>query len=1768
MKNIIKSYSQHSIGVNNTMKHSMPNLPKRLIHLMVFLAVCLMTFLVPATSYSYDNPHEYPGEYNGGTCESVGSALLKVRVDTQYGMLKTAEDWLATGDWIYIGHCFVDGDPNVPSLRFHETEDFGGLVAPYRDVNCNNNAPGPCRGPSEPIAWPLTGDLCDGNGNCWCGSDWTNPSLCEEEDDLKEALRKICPDCAEKIFGASTLQTEGQIMGEAVGITGAPFNLVYNSDRAPGYKNFAWLDIPLTQATLPVPLSRIDLTVSVLGKKFEYAYDTDPATTEIPDITPNLIHKFVWDGLDAYGREVSGSVQAGIKIVFNYNTNIASSATFGYPSDPGAISLVDPATSTAIASRQMKQKVQEYRTPIRRVNAQSLGLGGWMMDINHLYDPNERILHSGSGNRLSEQSLNPVITPLETAVSTSTPQDMAVDSQGNIYFVEQALHVIRKRDRDGNITTVAGNGAAGYNGDNIPATDAWLNNPTAIAIAPNDDLYILDTNNNRIRKVDSNGIITTVVGNGSSGEPILGALATESPLIGIRDIAVDSQGVIYFGTRYWIGSGIPFHFVIVRVDRDGIIRSEIGEFQYGLIADAFSLALDSEDNLYMADFWKNRVFKVTPDLKFSIVAGDGTPNVGTNAIDGVPATQSPLTPKSIAIHNGSLYITDANDRVRKVTPGGIISTVAGPGDGSGLLKDNVPAVNSTIVPTAVAVDPSGKLLILDATNNLIRQVESPLPGADSASIEIPAGGGTIINLFDATGRHTQTKNAMTNASIIDFAYDSAGRIASITDGDGDITSIQRDIDGNPLSITSQDGQVTLLGLDANGFLNSVTNPNGEVTTMEYDAGGLLTAFQSPRHQGTAVKSVMEYSADGLLTKDTDAAGGFVQLTRASIGLDDTNVDVTTAEGRASAAGITNLLGDVKNTRVSTDTVGLQSTTNLGTDGSITATGPTGTTVVAKQVPGPRFGMLEPLSEVTVTTPNGLVSNMTPTRTVTLDAGILTSQTDTLDINGRIFTGTFDKVDPAVNPAEFRSDGTSPVGRTSTSFSDAQGRVIQSRVPGIFNSDFTYDPRGRLTTVTQSDRVSGIFYNAAGFVDHVTDPENRTSSFEYDMVGRITKQVLPDLREINFTYDANGNVASITPPGRPLHAFDYTDVDLENLYTPPNVTPPLLDPRTFFTYNLDKQVTSVTRPDGQVISTGYDTGGRISTVTLPDSPPGTPQVYSYAYNGTTGNLDTITAPDGGTLSFTYDGSLLLGSSWGGPAGSVVGSVSRTYDNDFRITSRSVNGANTILFGYDGDGLLNAAGSETLSYDLTNGLMTGTALGVVTESYAYSGFGEVDDYTAQVSAVDQFVTGFTRDKLGRITQKTETVQGVAHTFDYAYNDAGYLVEVKRDSAIQSTYSYDLNGNRLNNGAVYDDQDRLTSTATATYTYTDNGELLTKTEGTDVTQYTYDVLGNLKKVILPSGTSIEYVIDASNRRVGRKVDGILETAWLYKDGINPIAELDGTGNVISRFVYASRGNMPDYVIKGGNIYRIISDHLGSPRLVVDIATGAVVQQMEYDEWGNVLVDTAPGFTPFGFAGGLYDTDTKLIRFGARDYDPVTGRWTAKDPIRFDGDGPNLYGYTQNDPINFVDVNGFTKIKFDISEGVLKIEPEREGATPYDIKASSGKGNCINNVECIKKKSKGPLPPGKYTLKVSDLTNPGFFGDLARNILGDWGDWRAPLKPIEGTTIFGRSGFFLHGGRKRGSAGCIDIGGGIFGDETTDKLLKDILNDPDGIIEFEVVK
>ncbi|MCC6348309.1 MAG: hypothetical protein IT347_01790 [Candidatus Eisenbacteria bacterium] len=137
-----------------------------------------------------------------------------------------------------------------------------------------------------------------------------------------------------------------------------------------------------------------------------------------------------------------------------------------------------------------------------------------------------------------------------------------------------------------------------------------------------------------------------------------------------------------------------------------------------------------------------------------------------------------------------------------------------------------------------------------------------------------------------------------------------------------------------------------------------------------------------------------------------------------------------------------------------------------------------------------------------------------------------------------------------------------------------------------------------------------------------------------------------------------------------------------------------------------------------------------------------------------------------------------------------------------------------------------------------------------------------------------------------------------------------------------------------------------------------------------------------------------------------------------MSPVAELDGDGELLWRFVYSTRGNVPDLAMRGDTVYRVVSDHLGSILALVRASDGAVRAWWNFDAWGNVLTSSGPG-PCLGFAGGLPDSLTGLMKFGARDYDPSLGRWTTKDPLRFEG-GINLYAYCAGGPVDLQDPSG----------------------------------------------------------------------------------------------------------------------------------------------------
>ena len=1396
----------------------------------------------------------------------------------------------------------------------------------------------------------------------------------------------------------SIVKCQSQVLGESIGVSGTPFSLNYRSSRTGGYAQNYTLDFPLTGDTWPSSLREIRVFVNIAGQSFEEVFTTFSA---------NMRYQFAWDGKDAYGRDVSGSMPVTVLLAYMYEV---------YYNLSQLPHIVCPLHYAKHASWQSFLNV---RPPTQ------LHIDGWSLSPHHSYDMRSQTIYLGSGEaQKPRKTVSGIISTLAgtgsvwggysgdegpaTEARLDTPYKVSVAKDGTFYIADTENHAIRKVDFDGIITTVVGTGTYGYSGDGGLATEALLRAPEGVTIAPDGNLYIADYGNDRVRKVDPSGIITTVAGGGTEYEG--GVPATEAWVDSPVDVSIAQDGSLYIASY--------FGNTIQKVDPVGIITIVAGGgYDYVEGAPAtdvrlyhpMGICVSPDGSLYIALEYDHVICKVDPSGIISTVAGNW---ISDYSGDAGPATEASLYyPNQVSLDPyGNLYIADSGNYViRKVDSNGIILTIAGNGTG-GYSGDGGPAKEARLnFPRGVTYAPDGNLYIADTYNNAIRKVTLPRQVEVASSYTLASADGSKIFQFDSKGRHMQTLNALSNAVLYEFTYDpETGLLTNIIDGNGNITTIGRDYDGNPTAIVSPYGLSTTLSLDFNGFLNAITNPAYETWQFINTDNGLINASIDPNGN----TSTYTYNDQGFLTQAQDAAGGYQTLERSNLE-NGYEVTHTTALGRTTTYRVENLdTGEKRFTN--TFPCGCPKERIIGTDGTQTTTGPDGTITTIVEGPDPRFRMQSPIVEsMDVSTPGGLNFNMSFERSLVLadesDLLSLQTQTDTTTINGRNLTSEYDAATRILTK-------TTPQGRTRVDTFNKQQQVVETALFDLEPTQIAYDADGRMTSIVQGTdaaaRELGIAYNSNGFISSITDPMARILSFEYDAAGRIITQTLAGSYQILFDYDAKGNLISITPPGQPAHNFVYTAIDKIDEYTPPALG--AIPVSSTYIYNLDRQLIQLQRPDGATLDIGYDSAGRVSTRTLPRGTIG------YTYDGTSGLLSEITAPGSETLYLTYDGTLLTGLEW---TGTINGSIEQVLDNNFQIVSRSINGAHTIAFAYDQDGLLTQAGSLNITRDAGNGFINETTLGSVADSWIYNGFGETIHYTANYGASPRYSAQYTRDKLGRITEKTETVEGTTHTCNYTYDTAGRLTEVEEDAFTIETYTYDDNGNRLSADGVsadYDSQDRLYQFGTASYTYTNNGELNTKTIGTDITTYSYDVIGSLMGVELPDGTDIQYIIDGSNRRIGKTINGFLVQGFLYKDQLNPVAELDGTGAVVSRFVYASKPNVPDYMIMGGSTYRIISDHLGSPRLVIDIAIGTTVQRMDYDAFGNVVADTNPGFQPFGFAGGLYDPDTGLTRFGARDYDAETGRWTAKDPILFAGGTPNLYSYVMNDPENWHDTSG----------------------------------------------------------------------------------------------------------------------------------------------------
>jgi sugar lactone lactonase YvrE len=313
---------------------------------------------------------------------------------------------------------------------------------------------------------------------------------------------------------------------------------------------------------------------------------------------------------------------------------------------------------------------------------------------------------------------------LATNASIMTPYGVTADNNGSFYFSDYSF-CIRKVTVDGIITTFAGSGSSGFSGDGGLATSASLKQPFGVCMDAFGNCFIADYGNNRVRMVDTNGIIRTVAGNGTSGYNGDGGAATNASLYSPTGVAVDSQGNLFIADRN--------NNCIREVDTNGIITTVAGNGAAGFLGDGgmatnanlnhpFGVAADADGNLFIADSGNNRIRCVNSNGIITTLAGTG--NAGYSG-DGGPASNANLNfPSDVKVDRfGFIYFADVNNsRVRGIDPSGVITTVAGSATQGYSGDGGSPTTASLKLPFAIALDAFGSLLVCDMQNFRVRKV--------------------------------------------------------------------------------------------------------------------------------------------------------------------------------------------------------------------------------------------------------------------------------------------------------------------------------------------------------------------------------------------------------------------------------------------------------------------------------------------------------------------------------------------------------------------------------------------------------------------------------------------------------------------------------------------------------------------------------------------------------------------------------------------------------------------------------------------------------------------------------------------------------------------------------------------------------------------------------------------------------------------------------------------------------------------------------------
>ena len=537
---------------------------------------------------------------------------------------------------------------------------------------------------------------------------------------------------------------------------------------------------------------------------------------------------------------------------------------------------------------------------------------------------------------------------LAVTAPLNSPAALCYDAAGNFYIADQNNNIIRKVDTAGLLTTVAGTGEQGFDGDGGAATQATLDSPAGVAIDASGNLYISDTRNQRVRKVSTNGTISTIAGTGVAGFSGDGGAAAQAMISLPTAIAVDSSGNVFFADS-------NNNRVREVVAASGTIQTVAGNGEQGYSGDGGAatsasldtpqgISVDSSGNIYLSDTRNNRIRKISGGV-ITTIAGDGSFNF---AGDGSTATSGSFaSPHGIAVNaNGTaLFIADTdNQRIRQINSSNLLSTIAGNGqEGQDQLNGSATAA-SLDSPLGVAVGPPGTIAFADTDNDLVRAIFSgtvvTTAGGDQATsvlaLSIPSQATTY-----GQGVLTATLTSSTSPSGSIVFYDSGTPVSTVALSSGVAT-----LNLGSLKVGTHNLSASYAGDSTNpaavsGVMVVAVSPlaiTASITPISVQYGQTIPAITGSLSGVLAQDSGNVQVAFSTGATSTSSPGSYV-VTGALSGSASANYMLSSVTGGitiSKAASLTSLISSVANTLVGSP-VTLRATVATTTSGQPTGT---------------------------------------------------------------------------------------------------------------------------------------------------------------------------------------------------------------------------------------------------------------------------------------------------------------------------------------------------------------------------------------------------------------------------------------------------------------------------------------------------------------------------------------------------------------------------------------------------------------------------------------------------------------------------------------------------------------------------------------------------------------------------------------------------------------------------------------------------------------